>query len=299
MSNFVYSTFITELRHNESYFSSIETFIFNFIFPTNNNYILKDFVIVFPQSIGIISAIKYVILAASMLIALILTYNRYNKSKIFDYSSIVFCSFLFTAVGYILSKLMVGQFPIGIIFFPGLISICLIHRFMRYKKLFNRVSLIVILVILILSSVNYSLYHTNDLINKDETHSKYIESSAYWYFKYSNGEGASDIQTNNLYYMYMSKEFIQKGDTLNPIYDYFWALDPSRNIYPIAQNTSSISNTNIKYYIINKRLNTIAVEKWNILKPWRCFGDVIDKNRNINKIYNSKDINILLNLPQS
>lgn len=292
LSNFVYDTVVREFRSTENYFSSIDTFIFSFISSTNNNYILKDLVIVYPRSIGIISAIKYIILGISILISLIFTYKRYNKLKNFEYPFIIFYSFLFVAIGYILTKLTIGQFPIGVLFFPGLISICLIHRLVKHRKILNQVPLFALLILLILSSVNYSLYYSNDLINKDEMYFKYIEPSANWYSKYSNGVGASDIQTNNFYYMHMSKMTLQKGDTLSPIYDYFSALDPSLNIFP--RQSASTPNTNVRYYILNQRLNTISIERWIVLKPWRSFEDLIKKDNTINKIYTSKDMDIYL-----
>ncbi|AFV24608.1 hypothetical protein Mpsy_2404 [Methanolobus psychrophilus R15] len=289
LSNFVYSTLVNEFNSTGNYIGSIEIFLFSFFSSTNNDFILKDIAITYPRIIGLISVMKYIILGFSIVIALALVYNGYNKHKNLEYFSIIFGSFILTSIAYILAKLAFGQFAIGIIFFPGIISICLIHRLLKAERVFNKVALLMVLAILVLSSYNYASFYDNDFINIDDNCFTYVDSSAYWYEKYSSGIGASDIQTNNLYYMHMSKKIIQTGGSLGQVHSYFTALDPYTNIYPVNNSISA----NVDYYILNNRLNTISIEKWIILKPWIHFDDEIETNQNLNKIYTSKDMVIL------
>ena len=291
LSDFVYTNFIPEMMKADSSLSAIDNFIFNFFRTAESSYILRGTAIVYPNSITIVNSIKYVVLSISITIALIVSLNRIAIFKRLEYEFVVLNAMIFSSIGYFIVKLNMGQFAIGILFYPGIISICLISKFSKNRRYLYNVAIISIAVILVLTTVSYSIYHENNLIPRNNHNFKYIEPSVYWYLEHSNGLGISDVQTNNLYYMYISQRILDDNKKLESINYYFDVFDPSTNKYPLMKE--DVNELDAKYFIINNQLQTIAIIKWIILKPWLNFEDEIEMNENYYKIYNSQYIYVL------
>lgn len=292
LSEFVYKTLIPQLSNNDMSKSlSIEQFIFNYLFP--NQFIFRDLVIIYPKIISIISIFKYGILLFFVIITVYISFKFFKNSEKLEICKVILLSFILTAIAYTIARLAVVQFTIGTIFIPGIISICILYRFSS-KELFKKIALISLIFIFCANLGTYYIFYTDNLINNDENNFEYLDYSNNWFWNHSDGIFISDVQTKFLYYLYISKIILQKGEKLNGVDYYTDTLDPNFDIYPIIGKNSTIDKTNA-YYILNKRMNIIVLNNWIYMKPWRYFEGDINKNTKFEEIYDDGNVNILVN----
>lgn len=296
LSKFVYNTLIPEFMQSENAGDPIEAFIstlFGGGSITDIAFSVTDPYIIYPNIIGVIGGAKYTILMSSIVIAFVFILRKFIHTKKVDSSSVLLIAFFISSTSYIVAKLPIGQFPIGVYSFPGIMALSFLYKISNNRISHKFILSFAISILFTLSSINYIMMDTNNFINKDENHFEYVEPSVNWYWKYCEGMVVSDILTNNLFYMGGSKISISNGGDLKSVHDYFRALDPFYDL-PSMLNISSNKYDSIgQFYIINKRLNKLDVERWKVLKPWNYFMDEIEMNSNYNLIYTTEDMMIL------
>jgi len=293
ISTFLYELLIPQLIKTESIFYSINSFFFSFFNTHQGQYVLRDFAIVYPISITIVNSLKYLLLIISIITCLIFIYHRFNRFKRIEYEYGVFLAFLISSICYFLIKLKIGQFAIGVFFYPGIISICSVYKLSKDIPLLKRLALFTVITLILLTAINYFTYYDNNLINKTQDNFAYLKPSAEWYWDYSTGFGMSDVQTNNLFYMHFTKKMLQTNEDFKTIHYYLDVFDPLNSKFPTFKEKST--STNLKYSLLNNELQTITINKWIVLKPWSYFNSKVENNTDQNKIYNSNYIVILSN----
>lgn len=289
LSEFFYKSMIpTLIKAQDFEISGIDKFLNAYFSTEVVDSVFFEMLLSYPKIISLISGVKYILLFISIfLFILSICHNQHYKKM--DVFSIFVLSLLCMAFFYSLIRLHIGGIIVTIFALPGLL--CTLWFYNNSEKL-EKWSVFVILLLLILNPAYSYIQFSNNLTNKDTTQFDYLEAPAIWHLSNkANYTSFSDELTKDFFILHSEKHMFNKGVKVK-YEDYIQDLKilPSDSALSLVKLSDSYISDN--YFIINYKLNSMSLQNWLIIKPWRAFKEKIDMNVNVNKIYDSKDIAI-------
>lgn len=284
LSKFVYGVFIPTLQAAQDFeMSGLDMFLIAYINPELSTAPLSPIMVSYPATISVISGIKYLFLATTILIFCIVITNTIFKEKSLDSTNLFVLAVLLMQGFYAIPRLMIGGIVVTSLWLPGILCVA---RFSGMSKKFRVWAFVVLSVILVCTSFYYCTMEGGDYINRDEYQFNSYKAPVHWFFKTNNGDLAvSDELTNDFFILYSLKYSIAHGAS-SPDYD---AIAQKHRILPTedAQVLAQLSDSTLdtKYYVLNQKLTRMSLQNWIIIKSWRYSREGINCNDRINKIY--------------
>jgi len=281
LSKFIYNTFIPMLKSLAVEVSVIEKFIMSYFFPKTIDTHLQYLCISYPFSITIISAIKYLLLLVSIILFMYMIVKIYMARKKLNASECIVLSIIITALFYAASRYLIGQIPVTVLYFPGIL--CTLWLINKRKKW----SYTVVILLLLLTPLYYYIFYNNDFLNNDTSMYANVEIATEWFMQKSSQDYIlkSDEMTKNL--LLLNSSLNDSGYNLEQ-YQSMTSVDAVN----LIQGSDMLPE--IYYYAINYKLSTMSLENWIIIKSWRFCKDKINENRSVNKNYDSSGIAIYM-----
>ena len=285
LSKFVYGVFIPTLQAAQDLeMSGLDKFLIAYINPEISATPLSPIMVSYPAIISVISGIKYLFLAITILIFCIVTTNTIFKEKSLDRTSLFILAVLLMQGLFAIPRLAIGGIVVTtLLWFPGMLCVA---RFSGMSKKFRVWALIVLSVILICTSLYYCTMDSGGYIDRDEDQFTSYKAPVHWFFKTSNSDLAvSDELTNDFFILYSLKYSIAHGAS-GPDYDAIaqrHKIMPTEDARVLVQLSEGTLDT--KYYILNQKLDSMSLQNWIIIKSWRYSKESINCNDQINKIY--------------
>jgi hypothetical protein len=284
LSKFVYGVFIPLLQATQDLeMSSLDKFFVAYINPELSATPLSPIMVSYPVTISVINGIKYILLAATILIFCIVIINIIIKKKSLDRTSLFVLAVLLMQGLYSIPRFIIGGIVVSSLWLPGVLCVGL---FSGMSKKLMVWAVVVLSVILICTPLNYCIMDSNGYIDRDEYQFTNYKAPVHWFFKTNGGNIAvSDELTNDFFILNSFKYSIDHGDSspnLNVISKQHRIL-PTEDAQVLAQLSDGTLDT--KYYVLNQKLTRMSLQNWIIIKSWRYSRDRVNCNDQINKIY--------------
>jgi len=284
LSKFVYGVFIPTLQAAQDFeMSGLDKFLIAYINPELSTTPLSPIMVSYPATISVISGIKYLFLATTILIFCIVTTNTIFKEKSLDRISLFILAVLLMQGFYAIPRLMIGGIVVTFLWLPGILCVA---RFSGMSKKFRMWAFVVLSVILICTSLYYCTMDSGGYIDRDEYQFTSYKAPVHWFFKTNNGDLAvSDELTNDFFILYSLKYSIAHGAS-SPNYDDIaqkHKIMPTEDARVLVQLSGGTLDT--KYYILNQKLSGMSLQNWIVIKSWHYSDERIHCNDQINKIY--------------
>lgn len=284
LSKFVYGVFIPTLQAAQDLeMSGLDKFLIAYINPELSTTPLSPIMVSYPATISVISGIKYLFLAITILIFCIVTTNTIFKEKSLDRTSLFILAVLLMQGLYAIPRLAIGGIVVTSLWLPGVLCVAL---FSGMSKKFRVWAFIVLFVILICTPLYYCTMDSGGYIDRDDYQFTSYKAPVHWFFKTNGGDLAvSDELTNDFFILHSLQYSIAHGVS-SPDYN---AIAQKHKIMPTedAQVLVQLSEGTLdtKYYILNQRSTCMSLQNWIIIKSWRYSKESINCNDQINKIY--------------
>lgn len=287
LSEFVYGSMIPTLKHSQFLeLSGIEKLFISYFYSRNDTG-LSDFILSFPLNISLISTVKYAIILFSILFFSFYTFNQIIRKKPINQFDLVTGAFVIMTSIYGIVRLYIGGIIITLFYTPGILCIAWLYRFSKNYRKWAVFSLV--LLLFLVPIYEYSLFD-NNLTNKDENKFTYAKNPASWYFEHANNSIAvSDELTKNLFLVNLYDKTHAYSD--RKIYDSIQLL-LSNDVLFLMQKSEPTKENPKKYYVINYKLNAVSLQNWIIVKSWSHSKNQLEKNPEINKIYETDSVSI-------
>lgn len=288
LSKFIYHSLVPLFRTADYIEMSVidKFFVAYFSKPVENP--IADMVLNYPIAITGLSIIKYVILAISILICIVLILKKVIKLENINVYDLFTTSYFISSAIFGAIRAFIGQIPITLLYFPGILCTIWLYRFTnKYKKW----AIFVVSLLLIMVPISHYIYTYHNLVDKDQNMFQYIDTSAHWYLDHGNQKAVSDELTKNICRSSFS-EYLETTSKLDDKHKRIFRIEliSSEDVMFLVQKSDTISIKN--YYIINYKLNNLSLNNWMILKSWKYSKDKIDNNSKIQKIYSSENVAI-------
>ena len=282
LSQFVYQSFIPTIMSNVEV-TGLEKFIVAYFNkePASDQLLISGLLITYPPTIALISIVKYTIIIASITVFLWMLIQKYRTNKELNFLDQLTFSFIIVHFIYGLIRLSIGQIPITQLYFPGILCIIWLHRHPNWKKL----ATLSLLIILVLNPI-YT-FSMNEAAPKDNIHNtEFIKQSSNWYFQHKNNSisPVSDELTRNLFQFYIYDSTTHFDTT---------SIIKSEQIAFLLQKPS-IQQNQKNYYILNYQSHSMSIQNWRIIKSWKYSEDIINSNKELNRIYNVGELSIYI-----
>jgi hypothetical protein len=282
LSEFFYKGFIPTIKAVQTLeISGIDKFLLSYFSISVPETFLSDIYLIYPKTISIISATKYIFLLFSIIIFLIYSYK--NKShKTYDKYDLMIISFILFNLLFAILRLYIGGIVITAIYMPAILSICRLHYL---GKMYKSWAISITIILLLTTPLYYHELSSANLINRIDDY-EYLEESAFWYMNNSgNDDAISDELTKNFFIFFSLERF---GDRIDNEINFAYIekkitifyLDDIKNLLQISSDICQK-----KYFFINYKLNSISLENWISVRSWKASKYKIENNINLNKIY--------------
>lgn len=291
-SRFFYNNILpTVLNTNYVEISSIDKFISSYISKNYFDFPLSNFLVDYPMSISILSAIKYSLLLISILFFTFIIFKKITARDTLDFSSVGIFSILVASVFYAFLRLHIGQVFITYIYLPGILSASWLYQ---YSPVYRKGVTCLILFLLVICPINYYEISTHNLMNKDPNKFETLEEPSFWCF-YHQGPNkiASDILTQGISNYYYTEKQIDAEKNSSFLNNHKLNLLTTDNALLIL-NRSDSSET-YGNFLINYDLNTMNLNNWVIIKSWKPSRNIIENNPRLNKIYDLNSVAVFQN----
>lgn len=287
-SEFLYDSLIPTIMNSGNIeLGGIEKFIISYLTGGDAENSIVGLMIVFPAAISALSTVKYAFLLGSIVLFAGPIGRRLVKGNLLKPVEYIIAGTILMAILFSIPRLYIGSITVTYAFLPGVLCTTWLLRSTPRRKSF---AVIALSLLVVLSPVYFYENTSHDMINNDPYNYTRIQPVSQWYLQeMSMATLKSDELTRNLLTLHLVKSYPEL--TLQESQDSFRIMTADDVDFILGVNDN---RTAADGYVINYSLNTVTLQNWVALKPWRYIEQVLDNNPSLNKVYTSGDISIVL-----
>ena len=240
---------------------------------------VQELFISMPPSITYISLVRYTFILISLLAFSYICLKKIYINRYLNEIETILVSFTAAMATFAIIRLTMGHVAVVYAYLPGVLVTCYLYgnseNMKKYGKVIKIYCIIFAVSILILSSMFFLAHYHHGIVDKEQQDYLNVEAPSDWHQKYSANEVTSDELTSNLL-NYQSKGEIQT-DRMS-----------QENVLQVINEKDIVDE---KYFVINNNPNELRLGRWQKIQSWSYSEERINKNKGLNRIYDSGAIN--------
>jgi hypothetical protein len=280
IQSFVYRRFLPILEFDQNSFIDPFEKILTVYQGVHGLNPLSELYVTYPKILTQIGLIKYGIIYFTLIVLGICVYKYFKSSSII--SLIYLGATVLESAVYAVIRVVIGGIGLTMFYESGIVATNILSQYSQ-KKFVKYWIVLVIIVLLVTNALLLGIRLNLHAVNRETNNYEYLTEFSVWYQKnvdssdavYSD-EFSRDIINAKNYQSNLSQK-IPYIDIIN--------LNIVLEILKRAPWTSHDT-----YIIINYKINSFSIQSWNILKPWYLSQKIIDGNKGLDKIYDTREI---------